>query len=108
MKTHLWIIVFQPLVWTVENDVKTLVWTQSFLSVFGEPKTEVFKNALVWTGSKPLVALLETRIMIIIILMGKIHFIIIIIVIIIVIIIILVSRPCRRQNKTRLLSFPVK
>ena len=51
-KTHLWIIVFQPLVWTVENDVKTLVWTQSFLSVFGEPKTEVFKNALVWTGPK--------------------------------------------------------
>ena len=29
-KAHLWIIVFQLLVWTVENDVKTLVWTQSF------------------------------------------------------------------------------
>ena len=43
-------IAFQPLVWAVENDVKTPVWTQSFLSVFGEPKTEVFKNALVWTG----------------------------------------------------------
>ena len=34
-KTHLWIIVFQLLVWTVENDVKTLVWTQGFLSIFG-------------------------------------------------------------------------
>jgi len=41
---------FHPLVWTVENDVKTLVWTQSFLSVFGQTKSEVFINGLVWMG----------------------------------------------------------
>ena len=36
--------------WTVENAAKTLVWTKNFLSVFKTQKTEVFENALVWTG----------------------------------------------------------
>ena len=36
--------------WTVENATKTLVWTKNFLSVFKKQKTEVFENALVWTG----------------------------------------------------------
>ena len=36
--------------WTVENAAKTLVWTKNFLSVFKKQKTEVFENALVWTG----------------------------------------------------------
>ena len=38
--------------WTVENAAKTLVWTKNFLSVFKKQKTEVFENALVWTGPK--------------------------------------------------------
>ena len=38
--------------WTVENATKTLVWTKNFLSVFKKQKTEVFENALVWTGPK--------------------------------------------------------
>ena len=29
---------------------KTLVWTKNFLSVFKKQKTEVYENALVWTG----------------------------------------------------------
>ena len=29
---------------------KTLAWTKNFLSVFKKQKTEVFENALVWTG----------------------------------------------------------
>ena len=36
--------------WTVENATKTLVWTKNFLSVLKKQKTEVFENALVWTG----------------------------------------------------------
>jgi len=36
--------VFIPLVWTVEYDVRTLVWTQSFLSFLSQTETEVFKN----------------------------------------------------------------
>ena len=36
----------------VENAAKTLVWTKNFLSVFKKQKTEVFENALVWTGPK--------------------------------------------------------
>lgn len=39
---------FQCLVWTAENDVKRLVWTRIFLSVFWDP--EVFENGLVWMG----------------------------------------------------------
>ena len=42
--------VFGDQVWTVENAAKTLVWTKNFLSVFKKQKTEVFENALVWTG----------------------------------------------------------
>ena len=44
--------VFGGQVWTVENAAKTLVWTKNFLSVFKKQKTEVFENALVWTGPK--------------------------------------------------------
>ena len=36
--------------WTVENAAKTLVWMKNFLSVFKKQKTDVFGNALVWTG----------------------------------------------------------
>ena len=42
--------VFGGQVWTVENAAKMLVWTKNFLSVFKKQKTEVFENALVWTG----------------------------------------------------------
>ena len=37
------------IVWTVENDSKTLVWTRIFVSVFVGSKTEAYKNGLVWT-----------------------------------------------------------
>ena len=33
------------------NVAKTLVWTKNVLSVLKKQKTEVFENALVWTGS---------------------------------------------------------
>ena len=38
-------------VWTGKNEnaMKTLVWIQIFLCVFGKMKTKVFENALVWT-----------------------------------------------------------
>ena len=49
-KTDVFLSVFGGLVWTVENAVKMQVWTKNFLSVFKKQKTEVFKNALVWTG----------------------------------------------------------
>ena len=49
-KTDVFLSVFGGLVWTVENAAKTLVWTKNFLSVFKKQKTEVFENALVWTG----------------------------------------------------------
>ena len=52
-KTDLFLSVFGGQVWTVENAAKTLVWTKNFLiSVFKKQKTEVFENALVWTGPK--------------------------------------------------------
>ena len=40
------------LVWTGENDAKTLVWAKIFCFVFFEMKTETFENALVWSGPK--------------------------------------------------------
>ena len=49
-KTDVFLSVFGGQVWTVENAAKTLVWTKNFLSVFKKQKTEVFENALVWTG----------------------------------------------------------
>ena len=49
---HVFLPVFGGVVWTVENATKTLVWTKNFLSVFKKQKTEVFENALVWTGPK--------------------------------------------------------
>ena len=49
-KTDVFLSVFGGVVWTVENAAKTLVWTKNFLSVFKKQKTEVFENALVWTG----------------------------------------------------------
>ena len=49
-KTDVFLSVFGSLVWTVENAAKTLVWSKNFLSVFKKQKTEVFENALVWTG----------------------------------------------------------
>ena len=49
-KTGVFLSVFGGQVWTVENAAKTLVWTKNFLSVFKKQKTEVFENALVWTG----------------------------------------------------------
>ena len=49
-KTDVFLSVFGGQVWTVENAAKTLVWTENFLSVFKKQKTEVFENALVWTG----------------------------------------------------------
>ena len=49
-KTNVFLSVFGGQVWTVENAAKTLVWTKIFLSVFKKQKTEVFVNALVWTG----------------------------------------------------------
>ena len=51
-KTDVFLSVFGGQVWTVENAAKTLVWTKNFLSVFKKQKTEVFENALVWTGHK--------------------------------------------------------
>ena len=51
-KTDVFLSVFGGVVWTVENATKTLVWTKNFLSVFKKQKTEVFENALVWTGPK--------------------------------------------------------
>ena len=51
-KTDVFLSVFGGQVWTVENAAKTLVWTKIFLSVFKKQKTEVFENALVWTGPK--------------------------------------------------------
>ena len=36
----------------VENAAKRLVWTKDVLSVFKKQKTEIFENALVWTGPK--------------------------------------------------------
>ena len=35
------------LVWTAENDSKTLVWIKIFCFVFVETKTDTFENALV-------------------------------------------------------------
>ena len=49
-KTDVFLSVFGGQVWTVENAAKTLVCTKNFLSVFKKQKTEVFENALVWTG----------------------------------------------------------
>ena len=49
-KTDVFLSVFGGQVWTVENAAKTLVWTKNFVSVFKKQKTEVFENALVWTG----------------------------------------------------------
>ena len=51
-KTDIFLSVFGGQVWTVENAAKTLMWTKNFLSVFKKQKTEVFENALVWTGPK--------------------------------------------------------
>ena len=53
-KTDVFLCVFGGQVWTVENAAKTLVWTKNFLSVFKKQKTEVYENALVWTGPKVL------------------------------------------------------
>ena len=58
--------------WTVKNAAKTLVWTKNVLSVFKKQKTEVFENALVWTG-------IEMQILVVIIfprslLLPNIHF----------------------------------
>ena len=49
-KTDVFLSVFGGQVWTVENAAKTLVWTKNFLFIFKKQKTEVFENALVWTG----------------------------------------------------------
>ena len=49
-KTDVFLSVFGGQLWTVENASKTPVWTKNFLSIFKKQKTEVFKNALVWTG----------------------------------------------------------
>ena len=38
------------LVWTGENDTKTLVWMKIFCFVFAAMKTDTFENALVWMG----------------------------------------------------------
>ena len=54
-KMDVFLSVFGGQVWTVENAAKTLVWTKNFLSVFKKQKTEVFENALVWTGPKLLI-----------------------------------------------------
>ena len=53
-KTDVFLSVFGGVVWMVENATKTLVWTKNFLSVFKKQKTEVFENALVWTGPEHL------------------------------------------------------
>ena len=38
------------LVWTGENETKTLVWTTIFSFVFALMKTDSFENTLVWLG----------------------------------------------------------
>ena len=38
------------LVFSGENDVKTLVWAKIFCYVFVQMKTETFENVLVWSG----------------------------------------------------------
>ena len=38
------------LVWTGENDTKTLVWLKLFCFVFPAKKTDTFESDLVWTG----------------------------------------------------------
>ena len=58
-KMDVFLSVFGGQVWTVENAAKTLVWTKNFLSVFKKQKTEVFENALVWTGPNMLVTFLD-------------------------------------------------
>ena len=37
---------------TVKNAMKTMLWMQTFLSIFKKLKIEVFEKALVWTGLK--------------------------------------------------------
>ena len=38
------------LVWTGENDTKTLVWMKIFCFVFAAMKADTFENALLWMG----------------------------------------------------------
>ena len=38
------------LVWTGENETKTLVWMTIFSFVFAAMKTDSFENTLVWMG----------------------------------------------------------
>ena len=49
---RIFLICFRGQVWTVENALKTLVWTQIFLCVFNKMKTKVFENVSVWTWPK--------------------------------------------------------